>query len=230
VKSAATTGLSSSIIRTVLFDLDGTLLDTAPDLCYALNILRDENGLPPLSLEFVRPAASHGGIAIVRKGFDLDPEAAEFEPLRKRFLEIYQDNLARETNLFDGMQDLLESIESSDMKWGVVTNKPSWLTEPLLDALDLTPRAACIVSGDSIPMKKPHPAPLIHACMLSESLIGECLYVGDAERDIQAGKNAGMRTVIALFGYIDENDHPETWGADHMVSSPAEILHWINTL
>jgi len=230
VKPAVSTDLPSSIIRTVLFDLDGTLLDTAPDLCYALNILRQEHGLPPLSLESVRPAASHGGIAIVRKGFSMNPDEPGFEPLRKRFLEIYQDNLVRETAFFNGMAELLENIESTGMKWGVVTNKPSWLTEPLLEKLGLSQRAACIVSGDTIPMKKPHPAPLIHACMLSQSLVTECLYVGDAERDIQAGNSAGMKTIVALFGYIDENDRPETWGADHLVSSPAEILHWINTL
>lgn len=216
-----------SSIRTVLFDLDGTLADTAPDLAYALNCVLTEQGCAPLPYETIRPVVSHGGIALIKLGFGIDEQAPEFQPLRQRLLDIYRDNIARETRLFDGMSALLEALEQRGLNWGVVTNKPAWLTEPLLEALEISHRASSVVSGDTLPERKPHPAPMLLACEQAGSDAGHCLYVGDAERDIEAGRNAGMRTLIALFGYIGEQDQPANWQADGMVERALEILDWL---
>ena len=211
-------------IRTVLFDLDGTLVDTAPDLALALNRLRREKGLPPLPYEPIRAQVSHGGSALIRLGFGCRPGDAGFEPLRRRFLDLYQEDLATRTRLFPGMEEVLDFLEGAEIPWGVVTNKPGWLTEPLMERLGLARRAGSIVSGDTLPQSKPHPAPLLHACRGMGTLPAECLYVGDALRDIQAGRAAGMRTLVALFGYLGEEDRPQEWGADGMVKTPSEIL------
>ncbi len=219
----------SKDIKTVLFDLDGTLADTAPDLAYALNCVLVEQGKPPLPFEMIRPVVSHGGIALTRLGFGLEPEQPGFAPLRERLLEIYRENIARETDLFPGMAQTLAAIEAQGMQWGVVTNKPAWLTEPLMEALQLSTRAACIVSGDTLKNRKPHPEPMLYACNLTGSDAAHCLYIGDAQRDIEAGHNAGMRTLVALFGYIGEQDRPEEWGADGMVQSAPEIMEWIDS-
>jgi len=216
-----------SSIRTVLFDLDGTLADTAPDLAYALNCVLTEQGCEPLPYETIRPVVSHGGIALIKLGFDIDEQAAEFQELRQRLLDIYRDNIARETQLFDGMAALLQTLEQRGLNWGVVTNKPAWLTEPLLEALDIRHRAASVVSGDTLPERKPHPAPMLLACEQAGSDAAHCLYIGDAERDIEAGRNAGMRTLVALFGYIGDGDQPASWQADGMVEHALEILDWL---
>lgn len=218
---------TSTPLRTVLFDLDGTLADTAPDLAYALNLLLEEQGKPTLPMETIRPAASHGSIAILKVGFEMTPDDEGFEALRQRYLQLYENNITTHTQLFPGMEPVLDSIEQRGMNWGVVTNKPGWLTEPLLDGLDLTRRMACIISGDSLPERKPHPAPLLHACNIAGSQATECIYIGDAERDIVAGHRAGMKTLVALFGYLAEEDKPEQWPADGMVNQPGEILDWL---
>ncbi|MBN4079326.1 HAD-IA family hydrolase [Beggiatoa alba] len=214
-------------IHTVLFDLDGTLADTAPDLAYALNQVLIENDRDALPFETIRPEVSHGGIALIRLGFNLEPEHPDFDPLRQRLLKIYRDNIARETTLFPGMAELLDSIEQQGMNWGIVTNKPGWLTEPLIEALELTGRAACIVSGDTCSNRKPHPEPILHGCQLAGSEAQYCVYIGDAQRDIESGQRAGMRTSVALFGYIADNDHPRDWGADVLHDSPAAIQEWL---
>lgn len=214
-------------IQTVLFDLDGTLLDTAPDLANALNATLRLNGLPPLPYEQIRPVVSHGGQALIKLGFRLGPGHADFEPLKKQLLDYYQAHIAEQTCLFPGMSDILNSIEKLDLNWGVVTNKPAWLTEPLMDALDLTRRASTIVSGDTLNERKPHPAPLLYACKVTSSKPDTCLYVGDAQRDIEAGHNAGMPTLVAMFGYLMAEDKPETWGATALVQQPSDILNWI---
>ncbi len=213
--------------RTVLFDLDGTLADTAPDLADALNAVLVDNGRDPLPFATIRPVVSHGGIALIRLGFGLEPQAPGFEDRRQQLLDVYQNNIARKTRLFTGMPELLAAIEHHGLNWGVVTNKPSWLTDPLMQALQLDQRAACIVSGDTLAERKPHPAPLLHACQQAGSPASECVYVGDAERDIIAGNDAGMTTIVALFGYIDENDDPHNWGADVLLDSSAQIAHWL---
>ena len=218
----------TSHIRTVLFDLDGTLADTAPDLALALNTLLEEEGRPPLPYESIRQEASYGGIALIKLGFKLEPESPEFEPLRQRFLDLYKDKLCEHTTLFEGMDKVIEAIDAAGMNWGIVTNKPSWLTDPLIKLMRLDSKAAAIVSGDTTNNSKPHPEPLLHACEAAGSRPGQCLYVGDAERDIVAGQCAGMKTLVALFGYIRDDDQPENWGADGLVKTPTEILSWLD--
>ena len=214
-------------IKTVLFDLDGTLLDTAPDLANALNFVLQSNGRAPLPFTKIRPVVSHGGAALISLGFGLAPDHPDFDARRQELLEYYKDNIAEHTRLFPGMEEVLDYIESHNLNWGVVTNKPGWLTEPLLDILELRERAASIVSGDTLDERKPHPAPLLYACKATGTDPQHCLYVGDAERDIQAGHNAGMPTLVAMFGYLMENDRPETWGASALIEQPADILDWL---
>jgi 2-phosphoglycolate phosphatase len=215
-------------IRTVLFDLDGTLLDTAPDLAQALNAVRIENNRPPLPYEAIRPVVSHGGIALIELGFELEQSDPAFDPLRQRLLEIYRENISRLTRPFPGITELLDVLEERGLGWGVVTNKPGWLTDPLLKDLDLYDRAVAIVSGDTLDERKPHPAPMLYACELANSEPGQCVYIGDAQRDIEAGINAGMHTLVALFGYLQEQDDPRNWQADDMIETPMELLTWLD--
>jgi phosphoglycolate phosphatase len=214
-------------VRTVLFDLDGTLADTAPDLGHALDTLRAEHGLGPLPPSAVRREASHGAAALVRAGFGIEPGSARFDALRRRFLEHYRATLCHDTRLFPGMEQVLAALERGGRHWGIVTNKPSNLTDPLVESLGLAQRAVCVISGDSTANRKPHPEPLLHAARLARTEPGQCLYVGDAERDIRAGRDAGMQTLVALFGYLREDDNPGDWCADGSVSHPMEILEWI---
>ena len=215
-------------IKTILFDLDGTLADTAPDLANALNYVLMQHQQNPLPFEKIRPVVSHGGAALIKLGFG--ENHPEFDLLYKELLEHYKNNIANETTLFPGMQDLLTHIEANALNWGVVTNKPAWLTLPLLDELKLTAKATTIVSGDTLNERKPHPAPLLHACEQAGSHASECIYVGDAERDIEAGNRAGMHTVVALFGYIAETDAPDQWGAGKLIKSPQDLIPWIQSL
>jgi len=215
-------------LRTILFDLDGTLADTAPDLAHALNAVLREQGRPALPFARIRPAVSHGASALIRLGFNIEPDDANFETLRLRLLDIYQQHLADQTILFPGVPELLAQIEQRGMNWGVITNKPAWLTEPLMDKLGLMQRAACIVSGDTTARRKPDPEPMLYACSKAGSAVQECVYVGDAERDIEAGKRAGMKTLVALFGYIADGDKPHTWGADGMINAPQDVLAWMD--
>jgi phosphoglycolate phosphatase len=214
-------------ITTVLFDLDGTLLDTAPDLADALNTVLEENRREPLPYETIRTVVSHGGIALIQLGFRLDESSPGFEPLRQRLLTIYRDNLSNRTRPFPGMTELLDQLERAGLNWGVVTNKPGWLTEPLLADLGLLERASCVVSGDTLDERKPHPAPMLHACKLAGSQPEQCVYIGDARRDIEAGKNANMHTLVALFGYFLDEDNPRDWQADGLLESPGDLLHWL---
>ncbi|MFQ5994366.1 MAG: HAD family hydrolase [Acidiferrobacterales bacterium] len=214
-------------IRTVLFDLDGTLADTAPDMAHTLNLLLRERGRDTLPFDIIRPHVSHGAIALVRLGFGLDPDDEGLNALRQRFLEIYGDNLCRETHLFAGIVELLQVLNKHGRNWGIVTNKPGYLTEPLIAQLAPPYPPACVVSGDTTNNRKPHPAPLLHACAEADSSPAQCLYVGDAERDIQAGTQAGMKTLIALFGYISHEENPSQWGADGLVRAPMEIWDWL---
>ena len=219
--------MPDTAIRTILFDLDGTLLDTAPDLAAALNTVLVENNQPAMPFESIRPVVSHGGMALIKLGFGLAQDDPRFDVLRQRLLTVYRENISQQTTLFPGMNELLQAIEQRGMQWGVVTNKPGWLTDPLLEDLQLYNRAACVISGDTLSERKPHPAPLLHACALTDTPPQQCLYVGDAQRDVEAGKNAGMHTMVALFGYFTEEDQPHSWDADHAIQTPAEILTWL---
>ena len=220
--------MSGTDIRTILFDLDGTLLDTAPDLAAALNTVLEENRQPLLPFELIRPAVSHGASALIKLGFKLQQDDPRFDPLRQRLLTVYRENISRHTTLFPGMDLLLQGIEQRGLNWGVVTNKPGWLTDPLMKDLQLYDRALCVISGDTLQHCKPHPAPLLHACQLAKSRPVQCLYVGDAQRDIEAGRNAGMYTMVALFGYFTDQDQPHRWGATHTIEEPGELLAWLD--
>ena len=222
-----TTAQPNNGISCVLFDLDGTLVDTAPDMANALNRTLVNHGRQPLAFETIRPSVSLGGVALVKLAFELDEADPELDRLRKEFLAIYRDNLSRESCLFPGMELVLAGLEEISASWGIVTNKPAWLTNPLMQDLQLDARTGCIVSGDTLEQRKPHPAPLLHACELLQCNPGETVYVGDARRDIEAGASAGMTTLVAAYGYIDRADNPDDWGADGLVDSPEEILSWV---
>lgn len=217
-----------SPVNHILFDLDGTLADTAPDLAYALNQVRREYGLLPLEYMKIRTVVSLGGAAMIKLAFDKTEADTEYTTLRDRFLEIYSQNILRETCLFPGIERVLDILEANNRNWGIVTNKPGWLTGPLLEKLKLQQRAQCVISGDTLPFSKPRPEPLLHACKLMNCLPAETAYVGDAERDIEAGRNAGMPTVIAGYGYIGEDIALDSWGANWTINSPIEILEWLN--
>ena len=211
-------------ISTVLFDLDGTLIDTAPDMAAALDMLCDEEQLTRLPYSEVRPVVSNGSIALVTLAFGENLDEQTLNRLKNRYLEIYQKNLAVHSRLFDEMDELLQQLEQNNIKWGVVTNKPGWLTEPLMASLGLQQRAACIVSSDSTVNRKPHPEPMYYACKLTNAQPEECVYVGDARRDIEAGQNAGMKTIIAEYGYIGDWEDTDDWRADYSIQSPSQLL------
>lgn len=208
----------------VLFDLDGTFADTAHDLAFALNETLRQFGREPLPFETIRPVVSHGGVALIRLGFGLGPDDEGYMPRREHLLRVYQDNIARETRLFDGMEQVIDALEAHGIPWGIVTNKPSWLTDPLMAKLGLAERARAIVSGDTCPNNKPHPEPVEHGCRLLGVEPGRCLYVGDAGRDIEAGRAAGSPTVAALFGYLMPGDDPADWHADFQIDHPLALL------
>jgi phosphoglycolate phosphatase len=212
----------------VLLDLDGTLADTGTDLAYALNAVRTEEGLPALPYARIRPQVSHGARALIRLGFGGEEAEPGFERRRQRLLAVYRENLCVRTQLFPGMAEVLTGIEQRGLRWGVVTNKPAWLTEPLLAAMQLDKRVACIVSGDTAASRKPHPDPLLHAARSAGVEPAQCVYVGDAERDVQAGRAAGMHTIVAAYGYLGADDNPRRWGADAIIAQPSEILAWLN--
>lgn len=216
------------MIQAVLFDLDGTLADTAPDLGYALNLQRERHGLAPLSQETIRPYASHGTRGLFEIGFGLTPQDARFEPMREEYLALYTANLCRYTRLFAGMAELLATLEQRHIHWGVVTNKPARFTLPLLEQLGLLARAASVISGDTCPNPKPHPEPLLTAAREIGVAPDGCLYVGDAERDIEAARAANMPSLVAAYGYLGEHDQPETWQALDIIASPHEILRFLN--
>jgi len=211
-------------ISTVLFDLDGTLIDTAPDMAGALDMLCDEEQRTRLPFSEVRPVVSNGSVALITLAFGDNMDTETLDRLKTRYLEIYQHNLAIHSRLFDEMEHLLTQLEQKNIKWGVVTNKPGWLTEPLMQALDLHERAACIVSSDSTKNRKPHPEPMHYACKLANTRPEECVYVGDARRDIEAGQNAGMKTIIAEYGYIGDWENTSEWQADFSIQCPSQLL------
>lgn len=225
--SLVTPAKPASKISTILFDLDGTLIDTAPDMAAALEILCDEEQQTRLPYSQVRPVVSNGSVALVTLAFGNELEEQTLERLKTRYLEIYQNHLVVHSQLFDEMDELLQQLEQNNIKWGVVTNKPGWLTEPLMEALGLYQRAACIVSADSTENRKPHPEPMYFACKLTETQPEECIYVGDARRDIEAGQNAGMKTIIAEYGYIGEGENTEDWQADYSIQSPGQLLAYL---
>jgi phosphoglycolate phosphatase len=181
-----------------------------------------------LALDAIRPYASHGSRGLLSVGFDLSPEHENYEAMREEYLALYDQVLTRKPILFAGVAELLATLDEKTMLWGVVTNKPRRFTQPLLENIGLLARAACVVSGDDAPRPKPHPDTLFLACEQAGVDPQRCWYVGDAERDIQAGKAAGMQTVVAMYGYLGVDDRPQEWGADIFVNAPLELLEFIN--
>ena len=212
------------MIKAVLFDLDGTLADTARDLGAALNRLLAEEGHPPQPYSAIRPIASHGARGLVSLGFGIDRDHPRFEEYRLRFLDHYEHSFADETILFDGINEMLQALQDKGLAWGIITNKPMRFTDRLVPALPFITRPAVTVSGDTVGVPKPDPRPMLHATSLIGINPAHCLYVGDAERDIQAGRAVGMKTVLAAWGYISEQDKPDQWGADISINQPMDLL------
>lgn len=217
-----------SSIEAVLFDLDGTLLDSAPDLCFALNEILAVHNLPAVEDKYLRPYVSLGSIPLLQRGFGYPIDDPVYKELRLEFLAIYAKNLTRASRPFDGVEALLKTLETRGIPWGIVTNKPGFLATPLLAQLPFAQTAACQVSGDTLEHAKPHPAPMYHACEIIGCDPTKVLYVGDAKRDIDAGNRAGMYTMIASYGYIGGEDKPEDWGADAEIDHPSEVLTWLD--
>jgi len=214
------------MIQAVLFDLDGTLADTAPDLGYALNCMRAARSLPLLPLATTRPYTSLGARGLLDVGLDVTPGHPDYDALREEFLGIYADNLCRETRLFEGVAELLAELERRAVLWGVVTNKAERYTFPLLELLGVRSRAACIIGGDTTGRIKPDPAPLLAAIERIGIAPHHCVYLGDDRRDMEAGRAAGIKVIVAGFGYLNGND-PETWDADGMIDKPLELLQYL---
>ena len=212
----------------ILFDLDGTLVDTAPDLVGVLNLQRSLHGLPELPFSLARPYASHGTAGLLQIGFSISTTHPAFSPLREEYLDLFERHANQHSTLFPGMVELLQELETRHILWGIVTNKPGWLTYSLLDHLNLTTRAACIIHGDSCTNLKPHPDPLLLACNQIGMPPEICLYIGDAERDIAAAHACNMPAIIAEYGYIGPNDDPRSWYADGSVAQPTDILNWLD--
>lgn len=212
-----------AVPKCVLFDLDGTLVDTAPDLGYAANCVRAEAGLPPLPVARYRPFASAGARGLLKIALDLTPEHAGFPAHRESFLAHYRQHLARESRVFDELDPVLRDFEHRGLLWGVVTNKPQWLTEPLMQALKLDTRAACAIGIVEGLLPKPAPDGLLRACRELTLAPQDCFYVGDDRRDIDAARAAGMTSVGAGWGYFGEGGPIESWGADHLAPTPRDL-------
>jgi phosphoglycolate phosphatase len=216
--------MSAPRLELVLFDLDGTLADTAPDLAAVANRQRAARGLPPLPIDELRPLASRGARGMIGRALGVDAAAPEYPALRDQFFDWYEAALCINTRLFPGIEATLQGIEARGVRWGIVTNKIARFTVPLLRALRLDARTACVVSGDTTPHAKPHPEPLRHALRICGVPASAALYVGDDRRDIEAGRAAGVRTVVARYGYLGADAAPDTWGADHAIDRPADLL------
>ena len=210
----------------MLFDLDGTLVDTAPDMVRALQAMQEHHGIDPVGYDEGRSNVSNGAMGLLRIGFP-DSSEKQRQGLICEYVERYASRLADESRLFAGLAALLDRLDAGDRPWGVVTNKPSHLSEPLMELLDLAQRSVCIISGDTLEQRKPHPAPLLHACDLAGVAPEQSIYVGDASRDIEAGRAAGMATIGAGYGYITFDDDPSAWGADLIVADTQELTQTV---
>ena len=211
-------------VRAVLFDLDGTLIDSAPDLGAAADAMRVARGLPSLPLERYRPMAGAGARGMLGVAFEMSPEHPDFASMREEFFQGYERRMTQSTQVFDGVPELVDALVHRGLPWGVVTNKSMRFTGPLTRAMPLFASATAVVGGDSTPHAKPHPAPLLEAARQLGLEPGDCIYVGDDERDIQAGRAAGMPTVAATYGYLGGNAEVGGWGADAHIASPSELL------
>ncbi len=214
-------------VRVVLFDLDGTLIDSAPDLAGAANQMRVARGLPALPFEQLRPLAGAGARGMLGAAFGVLPTAPEYAQLKQEFLDCYERRMLHETRVFDLVTDMLEALQARAVPWGIVTNKAERYALPLTRALGLHRGAVAVIGGDTTPHLKPHPAPLFEAARRAGVAADQCIYVGDDERDIVAGRAAGMRTVAAAWGYLGQGSDISTWGADLTIDQPRALLHWL---
>ena len=214
-------------VSAVLFDLDGTLADSAGDLALALNRIRESRGLEPIPPAELRPYASSGARGLLHRGMDVTTDHPEYPALRELFLANYEACLSETTTLFDGVGDTLEAIEARGMRWGIVTNKFERFTTPVVAALGLAGRAAVVVGGDTTPHAKPHPAPLLHAAQTMGVAPSACVYVGDDLRDVEAGAAAGMATIVAGYGYMGVGGDPRRWPATGWIDRPRDLIEWL---
>jgi len=216
----------------VLFDLDGTLVDSAPDLARAVNLVRADLNLPPLPYEVIRPVVSEGSPGMLRVALGISETDPEYTTRRSQLLGHYAAAICLESRLFPGVSLLLETLERAQLPWGVVTNKPEQLAATVLLELGLLERCSCLIGGDTLKQKKPHPEPVRQGCQQAGIAVEQCVYVGDAERDIAAGRAAGCRTVAALYGYLPADSNPTQWQADALINSADELLQldWFTSL
>jgi 2-phosphoglycolate phosphatase len=226
-RGSAGEGDVKGVVKAVLFDLDGTFADTAPDLAAAINHARATRHQPPLPLEALRPQASHGSRGLLKAGFDIEPEHPDYGALRDIFLDYYARNICVHTQLFGDTAELVAELEQRGIKWGIVTNKPHRFTVPLMQALGYADRAACLISGDTCAHGKPHPEPMLKACEIIGVSPAQCLYLGDDLRDMQAANAAGMRGIIANYGYLSGDASVKNWNAHASVNKPTELLDLI---
>ena len=217
------------MISAVFFDFDGTLADTAPDLGHALNRLRQNRNLEPLPIEQIRVRASAGARGLLDLGFGIGPQDRDYMAMRDEFLDYYAQRLCHDTQLFPGITALLDQLDSRQTPWGIVTNKPARYTHPIIDQLGLREHVASVICGDDTRHTKPHPEPLLAACRKIDISPTECIYLGDDQRDVQASQAAGMEPVVALYGYLGNDQPPETWGAKHMINQPQDLLAYLAT-
>jgi phosphoglycolate phosphatase len=216
------------ISKAFLFDLDGTLLDTSQDIIRVLNAARSRYALPTLPASQIRPMIGQGMRALVKEGLELDESHPQFTSRVAECLSHYRRESAQETALFPGMSEVLDQLDALSIPWGIVTNKSTDLTLRVLEALQLKQRAACIVCGDTLATHKPDPAPVLYALSQVDCLPAHALFVGDASSDVEAGRRAGVKTIVALYGYIGGSDNPLTWGADAYIKEPRELLKWLS--
>jgi N-acetyl-D-muramate 6-phosphate phosphatase len=214
-------------VQAVLFDLDGTLIDSAPDLAAAANHLRTVRGMAPLPVHALRPMVGAGARGMVGLAFGVKPGDATFNQLRTEFLDRYAAHSLVHTAVFEHMLPVLAALDAREVRWGIVTNKAQRYTQPIVAALGLVQRAAVVISGDTTPHSKPHPAPLLEAATRMHIDAAQCVYVGDDARDIRAGKAAGMAALAAAWGYLGDEAPIDTWDADHILQQPADLLHWL---
>lgn len=219
--------MSRATVRTVLFDLDGTLIDSAPDLAGTANAMRSVRGLAPVPYPALRRMVGAGARGMIGAAFGIAPGEEGFEALRDEFLARYAETLLQHTQVFEPMRPVLERLEAQGLCWGVVTNKAQRFTLPVIAGLGLDRRAAVVVCGDTTPHSKPHPEPLLEAARRLGVAPDTCVYVGDDLRDVQAGRSAGMATVVAGWGYLGDGEPVHAWGADAVIEEPTQLLNWL---
>jgi phosphoglycolate phosphatase len=212
----------------MLFDLDGTLLDTAPDLISSLNYALNHEGFNLVPVAIIKPYVSYGAVTMIKQSITDAISVDQQNKLLTLMLDHYETHIAIDTDYFSGIPAILEKLERKKIKWGIVTNKRSRFTTPLISSFGLEHRANCIISGDSTPHPKPNPLPLLAACKQSNVIPENCIYIGDACHDIEAGKQAHMKTIVATYGYLKTDDQPDTWGADALIDHPQDLAFWIN--